>query len=202
MLKYYFIQVLSVVILITMVFMLRYAYSISSGYSEYAAVLEKDVHKMKSYIRSTRSQEIKLNNSFPVWQELYNTRVYTDSDQDSEESLDSMIRKLCKLHKVTAEEIVISEPLDVSSRYNKRYIKVESSKVNIKFSALTDKHAVLFMRAVKYDIPGFVAMKLFEVTKNGEVTREVIEANRSGIVYSTVEGKMAFDLYRIKGHHI
>ena len=202
MLKYYFVQVLSCAVLITMVFMLRYAYSISSRYNEYAATLARDVHRVKSSIRSTRNQEIRLNNSFPVWQELYSTRVYTDGDQVNDESLDSMIRKLCKLHKVFAEEIVISEPLDVSARYNKRYIKVENSKVSIKFSALTDKHAVQFMRAIKYDIPGFVAMKLFEVTKNSEITQEIVEANKSGIVFPTVEGRMDFDLYRIKGQHI
>ncbi|MDD9363062.1 MAG: hypothetical protein PV344_09080, partial [Anaplasma sp.] len=100
---------------------------------------------MKLEINNAHHHEIKLNNNFSVWRELHDSRVYGGSELENEVGIESLFYELCHKHRISIEEVSVSESVDVSAQYEKRYIKVEKSRVSMKFSALTDKHAVLFI---------------------------------------------------------
>ncbi|QJC27818.1 hypothetical protein ANPL_03840 [Anaplasma platys] len=199
--KYYLVQLGALLIFFCLGALSHDTYLFRIKHEEQVRSMRKYVEKLRSEIVSAHKNEVKLNNSLSVLQE-FNRRVRPDNHRGESVSLDSMIRQLCALHRVVAEDIKISNPIDVSEHYDKRYIKVSTSNVRIKFAALTDKHAVLLMQAIKYDVPGFIAMKLFEVHKDGEITPEVISAHRQGELKTTVSGTIVFDLYDISGKYV
>lgn len=199
--RYYFVQLGTLAIFFCLGALSHDTYLFRVKHEEQVHSMRKYVEKLRNEIVSAHQHEVKLNNSLSVLQE-FNRRVRPENHVDGPSSLDSLVKQLCTLHKVRVEDIKISDPIDVSERYDKRYVKVSTSNVKIKFSALTDKHAVLLMQAIKYDIPGFIAIKLFEVHKEGEITPEVVSANRRGDLKSTVSGSIVFDLYDISGKYV
>ncbi|AGR79619.1 hypothetical protein APHDU1_0381 [Anaplasma phagocytophilum] len=197
--KYYLLQITTFVTFLGLAVALQRVYSIQSKHKEEVVILTKDISKMKAEINNAHNHEIKLNNNFSVWRELHDSHVYGGSE---EVGIESLFSELCHKHRISMEEVSVSESVDVSAQYEKQYIKVEKSRVRMKFSALTDKHAVLFIQAVRYDVPGFVALKHLKIVKKREVTQEVIEANSSGSILPTVSCHVEFELYKISGCHV
>ncbi|SBO15029.1 hypothetical protein ANAPC1_01407 [Anaplasma phagocytophilum] len=202
MFKYYLLQITVFVTFLGLAIVLQQVYSIQNRHKEELAILYKDISKMKLEINNAHHHEIKLNNNFSVWRELHDSRVYGGSELENEVGIESLFSELCHKHRISMEEVSVSESVDVSAQYEKQYIKVEKSRVRMKFSALTDKHAVLFIQAVRYDVPGFVALKHLKIVKKREVTQEVIEANSSGSILPTVSCHVEFELYKISGCHV
>lgn len=199
--KYYLVQLGALFIFFCLGALSHDTYLFRIKHEEQVHSMRRYVEKLRSEIASAHKNEVKLNNSLSVLQEFHR-RVRPENHSGRPVSLDSMIRQLCTLHKVVVEDIKISNPIDVSERYDKRYIKVSTSNVRIKFAALTDKHAVLLMQAIKYDVPGFISIKLFEVHKDGEITPEVISASKLRDIRTAVKGEIVFDLYDISGKYV
>ncbi|MDB1135753.1 hypothetical protein [Candidatus Anaplasma sp. TIGMIC] len=202
MLKYCVVQLAALLSALSLIgVQLVSAHMLKTNYQRREGALVRSVARLRDDIHYAHHQEVRLNNNFSIWQELYNNHVYHGNDQAEQVSLETMIKQLSLVHKVHAEDITTSDTVDVSGSYRKKYIRVENSRVSIKFSALTDKHAVLFMQAIRYDVPGFVSIRLFEVTKEREITGDIVRAHEEGRVLPTVSGTIVFELYRITGRH-
>ena len=195
--KYYLLQFVIVVLLVAMLPKLHHAYTQKSKLEHEVHDIKRDISRMEAEIYGIHNKEAKLNNSFSVWKELSHAHVYANDNRLHSENLVERIADLCKTHKVSIKNITASEPTDISDSYDKRYIRVVSSRVNVEFEAETDKNAILLMHSIKYDISGFIAVRLFEVVKNEGA---IVGHHRKEQAFAS--GKIEFDLYMIFGQYI
>ncbi|MCU7611867.1 hypothetical protein [Anaplasma capra] len=196
------LQVVALAILGVLCFALRHVYDNMARHREVENRLQLSIARMSAAIQSVREHETQLNNNFSVWREMLDTHVYSSDGGRGDGGLQSVIRNLCKQHKVIIEELTVSDPIDMSDDYKKRYTRVIRSTIRMRFKALTDKHAIMLLHAIKYDIPGFISVKLIEMAKEREITQEVAASLRHGSVIPTVKGEIVLNVYGIHGRHL
>ncbi|ACZ49546.1 hypothetical protein ACIS_01069 [Anaplasma centrale str. Israel] len=195
------LQVVLLTILIILCIVLGNTYDSRVKHRVVERALARSIASISAEIQDAHDHETKLNNNFSVWREMSDTHVYSRDDKSSG-NLQSIIQNLCEKHKVIVKELVISDPRDLSGDYKKRYTKVVRHVVRMQFEALTDQHAVMLVHAIKYDIPGFIAVRLLEMTKEKEITQEVIASSDRGVILPTVKGEIVLDIYGIYGTHL
>ncbi|QXK92191.1 hypothetical protein HL033_01300 [Neoehrlichia mikurensis] len=169
-----------------------YNYNIKLSISD----IKSEIQKINFEIVNLHKHETELNNNFTVWQEISNSNVYSMSHVNN---LESLINTLCVKYKILSPQIIISSPILVSDNYKKQYIDVVRHNIVIRFTSITDENVFLFMHAVKYDIPGYIAVRSFELTKSKEITHDIIKHNLAGDFIPVVYGNVVFDLYSISG---
>ncbi|KJV69535.1 hypothetical protein [Candidatus Neoehrlichia procyonis] len=156
--------------------------------------IKGEIQEVNFEIARLHDHETELNNNFVLWQEISDSNVYGVSHISN---LELLIDTLCVKHNILNPQISISSPVLVSNNYKKQYIDVVKRNVVIKFSSITDENVFLFMHTIKYDIPGYITVKSLELTKNKEITHNIMEHNLAGNFVPAVYGSVAFDLYSI-----
>ncbi|MGN7661738.1 MAG: hypothetical protein ACTJLK_03895 [Anaplasma sp.] len=200
--RYFILQAAALVVLVGLSVTLYYSYKWSSKCRTVVEALQKAITRASDEIHGIHAQEARLNNNFSVLQEMA-VNVHRDEKREfGDGSLHSIVKSLCRKHGIVGEEISVSDPLDISGDYKKQYTKVAKSSVHIKFKALTDQHATMLMHALRYDIPGFVAVRTFKLVKEKEITREVVRLHNEGVVLPTVSGEAVLEVYNLQGKYL
>ncbi|MGN7678429.1 MAG: hypothetical protein ACTJLL_01545 [Anaplasma sp.] len=200
--KYCILQAAALVILVGLSVTLYYSYKRSSKCWTVLEALQKAITHASDEIQSIHAQEARLNNNFSVLQEMEVNVHREETREFGDGSLYSIVKNLCKKHGIVGEEVLVSDPLDISGDYKKQYTKVTKSNVHVKFKALTDQHATMLMHALRYDIPGFVAVRTFKLVKEKEITQEVVRLYNEGVVLPTVSGEAVLEVYNLHGKHL
>ncbi|AXW84730.1 hypothetical protein BKM88_00810 [Anaplasma marginale] len=196
------LQVVLLTILIVLCVTLGNTYNSMTEYRAAESALTRSIANINAEIQNVHEHETQLNNSFSVWREMSDTHVYSRDDEHTNGGLQSIIRGLCRKHKVIIKNLTISDPRDMSDDYKKHYTKVVRHVVRMQFEALTDRHAVMLVHAIKYDIPGFIAVRLLEMTKEKDITQEVLASSNRKVILPTVKGEIVLDVYGIYGKHL
>ena len=196
------LQAVLLTILVALCVTLGSTYNSMVKYRVMDSALTRSIASINSEVQNVREHETKLNNSFSVWREMSDTHVYSRDDEHGNGGLKSIILGLCRKHKVIIKELTISSPRDMSDDYKKQYTKVVRQVVRMRFEALTDRHAVMLVHAIKYDIFGFIAVRLLEMTKERDITREVLVSSSRKVILPTIKGEVILDVYGIHGKHL
>lgn len=200
--RYCVLQAVLLIILVALCATLGSTYNSMVKYRAAESALTRSIAGVNAEIQNVHEHETKLNNSFSIWREMSDTHVYSRDDEHGSAGLQSIIRSLCRKHKVIIKELTVSSPRDMSDDYKKQYTKVVRHVVRMQFEALTDRHAVMLVHAIKYDIPGFIAVRLLKMTKERDITQEVLVSSSRKVILPTVKGEVILDVYGIYGKHL
>ncbi|KAF2281700.1 hypothetical protein GH714_042524 [Hevea brasiliensis] len=167
------------------------------------SALTRSIASVNAEIQNVHEHETKLNNSFSIWREMSDTHVYSRDDEHGSAGLQSIIRSLCRKHKVIIKELTVSSPRDMSDDYKKQYTKVccaipwwvdnlrsaGISDGNCRY-AERDSSGFALCRVSKDDFPAISNYLMQLLTKSSDVDIQAVSRLRA----------TTCDFYRTKGN--
>ncbi|CEI84831.1 hypothetical protein DRF75_03330 [Ehrlichia minasensis] len=190
-----------VLLLITLSVTLHYLYKSNAYILQHNLHIADEIRKLNFEVMDVHKHEAVLNDSGILWQEISTSNIYSTSTF-YKENVGTLITNLCKKYYLFNSQINISSPKIVNHLYNKQYIDVIKSRVDINFSSISDEYVFLFLNAVRHDVSGYVKVVNFNIEKKTDITNEVLHSALKGEAVATISGHVSFDLYSIVGRFI
>ncbi len=139
----------------------------------------------------TDKKESLLNKYSDLWR-----RVSYLNDKNLDFELNNLYKKYCILNPELYMTVQEDVEIPYISKYIKKYTKIVKRKVNLSFSAVSDKHIFLFLKSVP-SLPGYVMMQSLVLIKEKELDTVVMDQILNGVMIETVRANIVFDWYTI-----
>lgn len=113
-----------------------------------------------------------------------------------------ILKNLEKRYKLTNVNIYVSKPESLENAGTTETVELVSSKVNISFRALTDAYVLAFIAALEKEMPGYVQINTFNMSRANLVTKEVLRQILDGKLPGLVNANLEFvwtDFHNISG---
>ncbi|OEY87018.1 hypothetical protein BIY23_00825 [Wolbachia pipientis] len=181
---------LSVILIISLVYIVIYNKAICSKNQNIIDGIDRINFRILEVHNETDKKESLLNKYSDLWKRISFSHYKYIVNLDFK--LNSLYKKYC----ILSPEIYVAVPEDVEISYISKYTKVVKRKVNLSFSAISDKHVFLFLKSVP-SLPGYVMIKSLILSKEKDLDTMVINQILNGDMIETIRANVVFDWYTI-----
>ncbi len=99
----------------------------------------------------------------------------------SKEKVYDLLRQLNELHRISNLKLDIDNvsPIKAGASESELF-KTEFTNINVEFDSLSDLHALAFLQAIEEQLEGYLVMNSLHISRERQITREVLQAFAKG----------------------
>lgn len=107
--------------------------------------------------------------------------------------LQNLIETLSEIYRIDSLNVKLSTPV-VNERFeSNKFSRTQQSEVNLRFSSLTDKDAILFILSLMEQVPGYMQIKDLSFISADIIDEQVLDGIKLGAVKSLVNVNVVFN---------
>lgn len=114
------------------------------------------------------------------------------------DQMKTMVEDYAKQYNIQELNIDLATPVDREEPYKNASATVTTSKVVLKFGSVTDENILSFIGAMFENIPGYIKVDSFKMTRQNPLTEATLEDIRKGLRPSLVTGELTFQWSDLK----
>jgi len=177
--------------------------------------IESDYDKVKSDISSIESGYKKARNNMQNASGVFEEYENLPADRLPLTSSDAMevtsrirearlpLQELKERYRLSNLDMSLTAPAELAGEMKKDKISGASSKVTLKFSALTDELALSFIDALIAEFPGYVRIDFLSMKRNGgEINDAMLSKVRAGTMPSIIDVTLVFYWIKLKDNSV
>lgn len=152
--------------------------------------LKTSVNSLNAKLEGLNRKTLEFSDAVKAWEKMDEADKQLQGLQISKAN--ELLKEYEKLYKLSEMSTTFSKPQELSEGIVSETVKVIDSQVVINFKALSDEYALNFIHALENQLPGYVQITSFSLTKDAQITKDILERVARGETPPLVVGNVEF----------
>ena len=174
-------------------------YAWSSGLQEEARVAKNNLSRALGDVTSRQLKNEKAQEYLELYLKITGESEQAKISDLNRDKAQAWLKQAALQNNITNLEGAVDPIKPIASEsFKKKTFEGITSKVTLKFGAMTDEQIYRFVEAILTRFPGYVKITRFELIKEGEITDDVLIAASRGTFPDLVTGIVEFNWIGIR----
>ena len=163
------------------------------------ASLNSNVSSVNGEIQTLQTQYTKAKNSLDLYKTLENKQGIGESL--SRDSAKKLLDRLKEEYLLSSLSLTLTPTVEIKdSPVSTKTATLVSSEVTLRFDGMSDEQIFSFVNAISKEFTGYLRFTRFELTRNKEVTTDVLRSIGKGERPALVSGELSFKWFGLKAN--
>ena len=155
--------------------------------------VQRETRTISSKINAIETKYELARNSISQFSDL-NSKLKNGDLSISEQKVSDVLEKLNAIHRISNLKLEIDKiaPSPASNLTVDDKLETEFTNITIEFDALSDLHVLAFLKAIEDNLEGYLDMSVASISRERQITREVLQAFANGEKPRVVSAKVKY----------